>query len=212
MGSRRRGRGRDVGYSAGTDAAARGILTVSGTQVVLTFRLSGRAPEDTRGEGLALWLAADGFRRGAAFGAAEKFVGAGVLFDTRVDEVRLVVSDALATDPAEREAAISTSRCGARVRYDASRDDYSHRNVTRARLVATPTKLRVLIDERGENRWRLYSRRAAISSMNRAAAAGAARIYQRRRGCGATAGAARIYQRTRGCGAAAAAAWIYQRR
>lgn len=139
--------------------------------VVLTFRLSGRAPALDRGEGLALWLREGPFAPGKAFGVSDNFVGVAALFDTRVDQARLVASDALPDDPPDREPTLEAAACDVSLRQDATRDDYDHRNKSRARLVATTTRLRLLIDEANDNNWRLC---ADIEVPPRVAARGAA--------------------------------------
>ncbi|KAH8065507.1 hypothetical protein JL720_12737 [Aureococcus anophagefferens] len=126
------------------DAAASDRLSV-----VLKFRISGRAPAEQRGEGVALWLAANGFTRGPSFGSTEVFHGVGILFDTRLRKVRVVASDRFPGDDPRREPNLVAADCEAgSLRYDANRDDFGHANASRARVVATSKRVRVLIDER----------------------------------------------------------------
>jgi len=133
-----------------------GVLEAGRVSVVLTFRVSGRAPAEERGEGLALWLSAAPFKRGASFGASERFRGVGVLFDTRSGKVRVVASDRVAGDDDDRVPEHVAADCdAASLRYDANRDDFGHKNASRARLIATPGRVRVLVDERNKNRWRV---------------------------------------------------------
>lgn len=133
------------------DAAASDRLSV-----VLKFRISGRAPAEQRGEGVALWLAANGFTRGPSFGSTEIFHGVGILFDTRLRKVRVVASDRFPGDDPRREPNLVAADCEAgSLRYDANRDDFGHANASRARVVATSKRVRVLIDERNRNRWRV---------------------------------------------------------
>ena len=98
------------------DAAASERLSI-----VMTFRLSGRAQALDAGEGLALWLREGPFVSGKAFGASDRFVGAAALFDTRVNQVRLVASDSLPDDPLDREPILEAAACDVSLRKDASR-------------------------------------------------------------------------------------------
>ena len=165
------------------DAAASERLSI-----VMTFRLSGRAQALDAGEGLALWLREGPFVSGKAFGASDRFVGAAALFDTRVNQVRLVASDSLPDDPSDREPILEAAACDVSLRKDASRDDYNHRNKSRARLVATPNRLRLLIDEANQNEWRLC---ADVEVPKRVAERGAAWLGAAHLGVSAATGTSR---------------------
>lgn len=127
---------------------------VEGVQlsVVFKFRVSGPSDAETRGEGIALWVAfkPNTYKRGAAFGFTDTFTGVGVLFDTRANVARVVVSDA------ERPGAPAKSaQCDVAIRSDSRRADFDFRNATRVRLIVSGARARVLIDPHGTNKWAL---------------------------------------------------------
>jgi len=177
---------RSVGALWSNFPLGEGVLDGARVSVVLAFRVSGRAAAEERGEGLALWLSAAPFKRGPSFGASEKFSGVGVLFDTRLNKVRAVASDRLPEDADDYEETHVAADCdAAALRYDATRDDFGHKNSSRARVIATPGRVRVLVDERHRNRWRVC---ADLALPERLASRGAAWLAAARVGVSAATG------------------------
>lgn len=126
---------------------------------IFKFRISGQG-KNFFGDGIALWYTdAEYFPDGPIHGGAEQFTGVGIIFDTfkntetmgRHRDVTVLVNDGKKT---YEMMTADVQGCAAKVRYHASRDDFSVMDASRAKItVLSNQELSVQIDAQNRGEW-----------------------------------------------------------
>lgn len=115
-------------------------LGVSSFSTILQFRISGQG-KNFFGDGIALWITQNSYHMdGIIHGAAEKFVGIGVIFDTFKNtenlaahrDVTILINDGDKTYDMMTKDVLG---CAAKIRYHADRADFSVTDSSRAKII-----------------------------------------------------------------------------
>lgn len=115
-------------------------LGVASFSTVLQFRISGQG-KNFFGDGIALWITQNSYHvDGIIHGAAEKFIGVGVIFDTFKNTENLAAHRDVTVliNNGEKTYDVMTKDvlgCAAKVRYHADRADFSVTDSSRAKVV-----------------------------------------------------------------------------